>query len=81
MQNPWFGAGFAPAAMEGIEVGEIINLRQYRKAREKAEKAARAAQNRALFGRPKTVKTLAEKRTTIEAARLEGHRLKGPDEE
>ena len=62
-------------------MAEIVNLRQYRKAREKAERTARAAENRALFGRPKKAKTLAETRSAIETARLEGHRLKGSDEE
>ena len=60
-------------------MAEIINLRQVRKAREKAEKAARAAQNRLLFGRPKVTRQLAEKRTAIDEARLDAHKLKPVD--
>ncbi|GJE57509.1 MULTISPECIES: DUF4169 family protein [Methylobacterium] len=62
-------------------MAEIINLNQFRKARDKADKQARAAENRVVFGRPKKVKTLAEKKAAIESDRLEGHRLKSPDEE
>ncbi|MCE4224307.1 DUF4169 family protein [Methylobacterium sp. C25] len=62
-------------------MAEIINLNQFRKARDKAEKQARAAENRVVFGRPKKAKTLAEKKAVIESERLEGHRLKKPDEE
>ncbi|GJD78092.1 DUF4169 family protein [Methylobacterium gregans] len=56
-------------------MGEIINLRQVRKAREKAEKDAKAAENRVAFGRPKKQKTLQEKRKVLEEIRHEGHRL------
>lgn len=56
-------------------MGEIINLRQVRKAREKAEKEARAAENRVAFGRPRKQKTLQEKRKALEETRHEGHRL------
>ncbi|GEO99780.1 DUF4169 family protein [Methylobacterium haplocladii] len=61
-------------------MAEIINLNQFRKARDKAEKAVRAAENRVVFGRPKKAKTLAEKKAAIESDRLEGHRLKNPDD-
>ena len=62
-------------------MAEIINLRQVRKAREKAEKAARAAENRVLFGRPKADKAFVEKRSAIEVARLDAHRIGDPDKE
>ena len=62
-------------------MGEIVNLRQFRKARDKVRKAEQAEQNRVLFGRPKAAKTLAQKRNAVEVARLDGHRLDGPDKE
>ena len=62
-------------------MGEIVNLRQFRKAREKVQRAAKAAENRALFGRPKASKTLAETRNAVEVARLDAHRLDGPEKE
>ncbi|AWN41891.1 DUF4169 family protein [Methylobacterium durans] len=62
-------------------MGEIINLRQARKSRARAAKAEEAAQNRVLFGRPKTAKTLAEARKSLERDRHEGHRLGNDDPE
>jgi len=63
-------------------MGEVINLRQARKAKARAEKEAKAQENRARFGR-----TRAEKQRDADAAErgartLEGHRLDkddGPD--
>ena len=59
-------------------MAEIINLRQARKARDRAAADAKAEENRRLFGRPKRVRTLAEKRKTLEVDRHEGHRLGDP---
>ena len=56
-------------------MGEVINLRQARKARERAAKEAEATANRIAFGRPKKAKTLQEKRKLLEETRHEGHRL------
>lgn len=61
-------------------MGEVINLRQARKARARAEKEAQARENRARFGR-----TGAEKRRDADTAerddrRHEGHRI-GDDED
>jgi membrane protein involved in colicin uptake len=60
-------------------MGEVVNLRKWRKAREKAEAEAQAAANRAAFGRTKAEK----KREATEAAQrealLEGSRMDAPD--
>lgn len=56
-------------------MAEIINLRRARKARVRADDAAKAEDNRIAFGRPKTAKTLQQKREVLEAGRHEGHRL------
>ncbi len=48
-------------------MGEIINLKQARKARDKAEAKATAAANRAAHGRTKGEKSAAE----IERARIQ----------
>ncbi|MBS7792127.1 DUF4169 family protein [Roseococcus sp. SDR] len=60
-------------------MGEVVNLRKWRKAREKAEAEAQAAANRAAFGRSKAEK----KRDAAEAAQrdalLEGSRMDSPD--
>jgi len=53
-------------------MGEVINLRQARKARARAEKEAQAQENRARFGR-----TGAEKRQDTDAAEREARRHDG----
>lgn len=61
-------------------MGEIVNLRQVRKARSRAEAEAKAEENRIAFGRPKKAKTLQQKRKAMEETRHEGHRLERPEE-
>lgn len=61
-------------------MGEVINLRQVRKARARADAEAQADANRVAFGRPKAAKTLQQKRKAMDEARLEGHRLEGPED-
>jgi hypothetical protein len=61
-------------------MGEIVNLRQVRKARARTEAEANAEENRIAFGRPKKAKTLQQKRKALEETRHEGHRLERPDE-
>ncbi|MGF6226230.1 hypothetical protein QFZ27_000185 [Inquilinus ginsengisoli] len=61
-------------------MGEVINLRQARKARARADKEAQAQENRARFGR-----TGAEKRRDADTSerddrRHEGHRIDGGDD-
>ena len=56
-------------------MGEVINLRQVRKARARAEADAKAETNRIAFGTPKKAKTLQQKRKALEETRHEGHRL------
>ncbi|MGC5781448.1 DUF4169 family protein [Methylobacterium sp. NFXW15] len=60
-------------------MGEVINLRQVRKARARAEADAQADANRVAFGQPKKAKTLQQKRKVLEETRHEGHRLEGQD--
>ena len=60
-------------------MAEIVNLRQARKAKARAAEAAKAEENRIAFGRPKTARTLQQKRAALETERHEGHRL-GRDE-
>lgn len=61
-------------------MGEVVNLRQVRKARARAEADAQAEVNRVAFGRPKKAKTLQQKRKALEESRHEGHRLIGPED-
>ncbi|OHT20915.1 DUF4169 family protein [Edaphosphingomonas haloaromaticamans] len=58
-------------------MGDVINLRQARKARARADKQAEAARNRAHFGRTKGQKAIeAAERVRMEAV-LEGARRDG----
>ena len=57
---------------------DIVNLRRARKARARADKEATAAQNRALFGKPKWETGLAMARAALESVRLDGHRRAKP---
>ncbi len=59
-------------------MGEVVNLRQARKARARVEAEKEAETNRIAFGRPKKARTLQEKRKAMDVARHEGHRLEGP---
>lgn len=56
-------------------MGDVINMRQWRKAHERAEKERQAAANRAAFGRPKASRKAGETVKRAETARHEGHRL------
>lgn len=62
-------------------MGEIVNLRQVRKAKSRAEADAQAEANRSAFGRQKKARTLQQKRKALEEARHEGHRLAGPQDD
>ena len=59
--------------------GDIVNLRQARKARARREKDEKAARNRSLFGRSKAEKS--RDRTEAEKAlvHIEGHRRTSSD--
>ncbi len=61
-------------------MGEVVNLRKWRRARGKAEEAAQAAANREAFGRTRAQK----ERDAAEAARrevvLRGSQLEPPKE-
>jgi hypothetical protein len=56
-------------------MGEIINLRQARKARARADKEAKAAENRIAFGRTKAERQKAKAQEELGKRRHEGHRL------
>ena len=55
-------------------MGEVVNLRRYRKAKEKAEAQARAAENRSKHGRSKSERQSRTARDSIDDRKLEGHR-------
>lgn len=56
-------------------MGEVINLRQARKARDRREKEASATENRARFGRTKAEKQVDTVSREQAERLLDGHRL------
>jgi hypothetical protein len=62
-------------------VGEVINLRQYRKAKARAEAEAKAGTNRVQFGRKKSER---EQQATLDGLiqrRLDGARIRSSEDE
>ena len=62
-------------------MGEIVNLRSYRKAKARAESEEQAAANRLQFGRRKEDKELMRQIEELRERSLDGHKLNddGPD--
>ena len=63
-------------------MGEVINLRSFRKKKQRAERVRKASENRARAGRKKGQRQSEEKEKETTVAFLEQHRLeKDGDEE
>ena len=62
-------------------MGEVINLRSFRKSKKRSEKEQQAAGNRMRSGRPKGKRKLDENEAAATVAFLDAHRLddKGDD--
>ena len=60
-------------------MGEIVNLRKFRKQTKKRDDAERAAANRIVHGRSKASRELDEKRTKRLRQHLDGHRIDSGD--
>ncbi|MGX5734526.1 DUF4169 family protein [Bosea thiooxidans] len=56
-------------------MGEIVNLRQFRKQKARAEAEKTAGQNRVSFGRTKAERELTEAERDKAARHIDGHRL------
>ena len=61
-------------------MGEIVNLRNRRKAKARAGQSARAASNRAHFGRSTTERRLVKTVELKRARELDGRRLESGDD-
>jgi hypothetical protein len=57
--------------------GDVINLRQARKARERKLREKQAAENRVKFGRTKRERGETEAVGELDRSRLDGHRREG----
>lgn len=61
-------------------MGEVVNLRKWRRAREKAADATQAAANREAFGRTRAQKERDAAEAAKREAALRGSRLEPPQE-
>lgn len=59
-------------------MGDIVNLRRLRKRRAREDAAATAHQARIDSGLTAAARTMAQKLRARDSARLDGHRLDGP---
>lgn len=60
-------------------MGDVVNLKRFKKRLERGQAAKQAETNRARFGRSKSERVVDEKRNARERELLEQHRLDGED--
>jgi hypothetical protein len=65
--------------MTGASMGDVINLKRFKKRAEKRQSAKQAEANRTRFGRTKSERTLDEQRTRRAHDLLDQHRIDGED--
>jgi len=65
--------------MMGAAMGELVNLKRFKKRSEREQAAKQADTNRARFGRTKSERALDELRTNRASAHLDQHHIDGED--
>ena len=60
-------------------MGDVVNLKRFKKRSEKEQSAKQAEANRARFGRTKSERVLDERRATRAGDLLDQHRIDGED--
>ena len=60
-------------------MGEVVNLKRFRKRTEREQSAKQADTNRTRFGRTKSERVLDERRTRRASDLLDQHRIDGED--
>ena len=65
--------------MTGDGMGDVVNLRRFKKRGERDASAKQAEVNRARFGRTKSERALDEQRATRASDLLDQHRIDGED--
>jgi hypothetical protein len=65
--------------MTGAAMGDLVNLKQFKKRVAKQRSEQEAAANRTRFGRTRSERELEELRTERASERLEQHRIDGED--
>ena len=65
--------------MTGASMGDVVNLKRFKKRAEKQYSAKQAEANRTRFGRTKSERTLDQQRTSRASDLLDQHRIDGED--
>jgi hypothetical protein len=65
--------------MMGASMGDLVNLKRFRKRAEREQSAKQADANRTRFGRTKSERALDDKRTGRANDLLDQHRIDGED--
>ena len=60
-------------------MGDVVNLKRFKKRTEREQSAKQADANRARFGRAKSERVLDERRATRASELLDQHRIDGED--
>ncbi|HEY5129356.1 MAG TPA: DUF4169 family protein [Bradyrhizobium sp.] len=60
-------------------MGDVVNLKRFKKRAEREQSAKQAEANRARFGRTKSERVLDEQRTSRANQMLDQHRIDGED--
>jgi hypothetical protein len=63
----------------GASMGDLVNLKRFRKRVEREQSAKQADANRARFGRTKSERVIDDKRTSRANDMLDQHRIGGED--
>jgi hypothetical protein len=71
---------FSIYCMMGASMGDVVNLKRFRKRTEREQSAKQADANRARFGRAKSERLQEEQRTRRAKDLLDQHRIHGEDE-
>jgi hypothetical protein len=65
--------------MTGASMGDVINLKRFKKRAEEQQSAKQAEANRTRFGRTKSERTLDQQRSSRASDLLDQHRIDGED--
>jgi hypothetical protein len=65
--------------MMEVSMGDVVNLKRFKKRTEPEQSAKKAEANRARFGRSKSERVLEEQRTKRAEDLLDQHRVDGED--
>jgi hypothetical protein len=65
--------------MMGADMGDVVNLKRFKKRTEREQSAKQAETNRTRFGRTKSERSLEQRRVSRASDLLDQHRIDGED--